>query len=1068
MPGSRQLWTGPSPSALLDRALSEAPADPPALWLVPTALCRERVEEALARRGPSTAGHRAWTWDDLWAEVRARRPKGPGRLSATSARAALIEAIAHTRRDGLLDSLDSLAETAGYRRVVASRLAAWTRAGLEPRGEPPAGAGVGDWAVYRRYRALLKSRPLDAQDAEGFADWASRALKESLAALIGRSGRVVVHDPSTVPGRAVRRAIRTFHERAGDLLVTLPWEGSDDRREVYLDVAPLRDQLLAWGFAETPHPAGEDAPAGLRGLARGLFRLATQAPLDDPEGLGVVGAPRGEGVALAVARAVADRLAAGAEPGDVLVVFPRWDEQADLVVEALRDWSIPACGGPLRRLATESAVSALIRAMSLPGDQWESSGLCDLLRHGLVRPGWPEARDPSALAAAATAIRETRIFRGRDAIRQALRGASVVAPEERDRRALRRADRARLALAVFDRLADALDGLGAPAAWPGQLEKVRALASTLGLDADAGAPALARLFEALEDHAATLDALGRGREVVDWPDFVRDAAALVREAPPTPTPAGPGCVRVATVDEAAGAAARHVVLAGLEEGSFPAREAIDLDPAASVPEGDDEGAPPAVRPADAAFARELRRFLGVAGMARASLSLVYPTTDEKGQSLLAAGFLEDVRRLFSAPAWASCHDARRRLDPILPAELAVAPREARVRAVGLACARGDREALAGLSAVAGQAGHREALAGAAAALRLTHRRSRRSRFGPHDGLLADPSVVRRISEGYGPTRPVFSASQLETLAACPFKFYLRHVLLLEPPDDREEFDEDSTRRGHLMHAALETLHQVLRSEPGDSTPLPDRVRERVEAVIDAQLDRELEPASDVDRGLRAIDAERLRRTGRRYARQFAAYHDGTAAVECHAFEVEFGKEGSAHPGLTLGGESDGLGLQGMIDRIDLVRVDGRVFFRIIDYKTGSCPSRRQVDEGLALQLPLYALAAERLILASEGAEPLDAAYWGLRDEGFKPVLRVAKLDRGEVRPGLDWPDYVRRLEAFVLALVARLRGAEFPVYPREADCTRSCEYRFTCRIGQLRAARKVWPEAPAMPRGERG
>lgn len=983
-------------------------------------------------------------------------------------RAVLVTAIARARRDGFLRALGPLAETAGYRRVLASRIAAWTRAGRDPKGEPPPGAGADDWEVFRRYRKLLKSKSLDSEDSEGFANWAAGALKSGLETLIGPSGSVVIHDPTTPGGCAVRRALRAFQDRAGSLLVTLPWEEDEARREVFADVAPLRSRLRDWGFVETIHIPDVDRPPGLLSLGRDLFRVEPADRRPDPDGLQIRGAPRGEGLALIVAREVRDRLAAGADPEDVLILFPRWGEQADLTLDALRSWGLPATGGPGRSLAAEPSVAAWLTALSIPVEHWESAMLVRLLRHGQFQPDWPEVRPPFALAGAAAAIRDTRIFRDRDTIRQALKGAANVDPDEKDRRIRRKAERARLALPIFDRLADVLEGLDLPASWRRQAAKARSLASALGLDAGLGAEALARLFAALDDHAAILDALGQGKEVVYWSDFVREAAAIVRELDAEPDPIAPGSVRLANVAEAEGAVARHVLLAGLEEGTFPDREAIDLDPATPADEDAD-----GLRPADAAFARELRRFLGVASMARESLTFLYPTADEKGQGLLAAGFLDDVERLFTPEALASCRTKTSRLDPILPADLALAPAEHRVRAVGRACLEPGAESQAELAALAACPEHRGPLAGAAAALRLQHRRSRRTRFGPYEGGLIDPAAIRKISADYSNTRPLFSASQLETLASCPFKYFLRHVLKLEPIDDRNEFDEDFTRRGLLVHEALETLHQMLKAEIDDTTPLPDRVKDRIIGVINTLLDRELDPASDVDRGLLVIDAERLRRTGLRYARQFATYHDGAVAIECHDFEVRFGQEDALYPGLVLGdgGDGPGLQLQGMIDRIDLLRIDGRVFFRIIDYKTGHCPGKRQVEDGLALQLPLYALAAQKHILEDLHAEPLDAAYWGLRDgKGFTPAIQVAKLDRkkGTLKPATDWEGYLQRLEAFVIALVDRLRHADFPVHPREPDCTRSCDYRNVCRIGQVRHARKSWPEAPVMPKEEPG
>jgi RecB family exonuclease len=146
-------------------------------------------------------------------------------------------------------------------------------------------------------------------------------------------------------------------------------------------------------------------------------------------------------------------------------------------------------------------------------------------------------------------------------------------------------------------------------------------------------------------------------------------------------------------------------------------------------------------------------------------------------------------------------------------------------------------------------------------------------------------------------------------------------------------------------------------------------------------------------------------------------------------------------------------LQGSIDRIDLVETaDGVVRFRVIDYKTGPTPAAGELQSGLALQLPLYALAAERMGLAGP-AESADFGYWALKDKGFRPT-KLAKTD--------DWQSYAGRLERFVLALADHLRRAEFPVAPRSEHCMKHCEYTNACRIRQVRAIGKVWVESPAM------
>ena len=80
-------------------------------------------------------------------------------------------------------------------------------------------------------------------------------------------------------------------------------------------------------------------------------------------------------------------------------------------------------------------------------------------------------------------------------------------------------------------------------------------------------------------------------------------------------------------------------------------------------------------------------FLRVAGAADAGLVLAYPTTDAKGQELLAAGFLDDVLRLFPDRLRETFHESHRRFDPAMAdrPDLAGSPADARVRAVALAC-----------------------------------------------------------------------------------------------------------------------------------------------------------------------------------------------------------------------------------------------------------------------------------------------------------------------------------------------------------------------------------------------
>jgi RecB family exonuclease len=508
-------------------------------------------------------------------------------------------------------------------------------------------------------------------------------------------------------------------------------------------------------------------------------------------------------------------------------------------------------------------------------------------------------------------------------------------------------------------------------------------------------------------------------------------------------------VRVATVGEAAGAEFEHVILAGLDEGTFPAREAIVLDPE-SVPG------------ATAAYSGEMLRFLRVAGAARRGLTFVFPTADEHGQALLTAGFFDEVRRLVDPCGWER-FDERKRLDPVLPEGWIGRASERRVRAVTLA-SRGEAPDL--LRALAGDPRERLPLEGTAAALHVLARRSARGRaYSPYEGRLRDRAVARRIVETFGPGRFLLSASQLESLAFCPFQFFLRYVLRLESNDDRDELEEDRSAKGSLLHRALEELHARLSDDPeAAGRPLAERVRAELPEMIRRLVDQQPEPQTEIEHGLRAIQVGRLLRDGRRYARQFEAYEAGPGqGAVCAHCEVAFGlPRVSAHPPLELGPPDAGVLLSGVIDRIDVIPREGARLFRVIDYKTGHVPEPAELKGGTALQVPLYALAAERLLAASGGGEPLDAGYWGISGRGYRPGATMRSLRDGELRPESRWAAFRAGLERYVVDLIGRLRAADLPVAPRREDCTRGCDFKTVCRIHQVRRAERAWAERPAM------
>lgn len=213
--------------------------------------------------------------------------------------------------------------------------------------------------------------------------------------------------------------------------------------------------------------------------------------------------------------------------------------------------------------------------------------------------------------------------------------------------------------------------------------------------------------------------------------------------------------------------------------------------------------------------------------------------------------------------------------------------------------------------------------------------------------LSRPAMRHQIVAP-GPCPPVtvrprrLSVTQIETLIRDPYAVYARHVLRLRPLEPIDA-DPAAAERGTAIHDALDAF---LRDYP-DS--LPDTALDALLAIgakkFGPMLDRPGVRAFWWPRFRRIaewfVDHERARRTGLR-----AVHSEVTGTIE---FEAPGGP----------------FVLTGKADRIDQ-RDDGGL--EIIDYKTGSTPSKREIEHGFSPQLPL-----EAVILADGGFPGIPAA-----------------------------------------------------------------------------------------------
>jgi ATP-dependent helicase/nuclease subunit B len=240
-----------------------------------------------------------------------------------------------------------------------------------------------------------------------------------------------------------------------------------------------------------------------------------------------------------------------------------------------------------------------------------------------------------------------------------------------------------------------------------------------------------------------------------------------------------------------------------------------------------------------------------------------------------------------------------------------------------------------------------------------------------------------------------SVTEIETWLRDPYGIYAKHVLKLRALDPLEQ-SADAADYGKIVHAGLNRFF----ADTGLAWPVDAEAR--LIAAMDAALDaEEMRPA------LAAWWRPRLRRIAIWVA---DAERDRRAAYRLATLRPEI-------PGVWVFPAPAGpFTLHGRADRIER-RADGSI--AILDYKTGTPPTARQVEEGRSPQLPLEAVMAEAGAFGEDlTGPPAELVYWRIsggaepgkvlnlfasRPDKIPEIARVARESLMELVASFDQP-----------------------------------------------------------------
>ncbi len=301
-----------------------------------------------------------------------------------------------------------------------------------------------------------------------------------------------------------------------------------------------------------------------------------------------------------------------------------------------------------------------------------------------------------------------------------------------------------------------------------------------------------------------------------------------------------------------------------------------------------------------------------------------------------------------------------------------------------------------------------------------------------DGLVGPVSLQL---ENAGTAESPISPSALETLANCPYRYFLGRVLGISAPAEDDEAELSNMDRGLLVHEILERF-----VKDGGTT------EDELLAIAEEEFDNTEARGATGYHLLWEIERDKIRDALRQFLAVEGAWLGGTP--ESSDAEVDFGVDpGSGGVSIDLEGFGE-VHFRGKIDRLDMLGDE----VRVRDFKTGKPDYYREkrgggepdrsVANGRALQLPVYLEAAQVMY----PDKSVSASYgFPLHDRHTHDVGTYTEEDRDRFRESLG-------------LIMGMVRQGVFPATPEQSDGDErggNCNY---CDFKQLCPARKrqIW------------
>ncbi len=232
-----------------------------------------------------------------------------------------------------------------------------------------------------------------------------------------------------------------------------------------------------------------------------------------------------------------------------------------------------------------------------------------------------------------------------------------------------------------------------------------------------------------------------------------------------------------------------------------------------------------------------------------------------------------------------------------------------------------------------------------------------------------------VHDLYGERVPL-SASKMDKLKSCHFAYFCQYGLKAQP---RRKAGMDAPETGTFVHFVLENVLKTAEEQGGIRNLEPKDRKKLMDKYVQEYIDKKLGSKADQTPLFRYLLGRLLKTV--ELIMQNVVEELQNSRFEPINFELGFGR-GQELPPVQIQVEDITLSISGFVDRVDGWEKDGRLYLRVVDYKTGRKSfSLTDVWHGLSLQMLIYLFTLQKWGEGYYGkpVEPAGVLYLPARD-----------------------------------------------------------------------------------------